>query len=131
MTKEELTKQLTEVVKKVSSKDKKAFLDTLKEINKKADKLDSWLKNIVDGVGMFFVFGIDGKIVKVINDISENIENPKLDASVKIELEKIIVNFLTPKSEEVKTNSTVAPTQQSNEEGKKLWEETKKVRKAL
>lgn len=126
MTRDEVNNSLKEVLKQIDKKDKEQFRKDLQEINKKADKLDSIFKNISDWFGLFFSIGIDNKITKIINDIAENIENPKLDSSIKEEIENLISKFLDKGTPETK-NLNLSNTNQ----GKNLWEETKKVRKAL
>lgn len=126
MTRDEVNNNLKEVLKQIDKKDKEQFRKDLQAINKKADKLDSIFKNISDWFGLFFSIGIDNKITKIINDIAENIENPKLDSSIKEEIENLISKFLDKGTPETK-NLNLSNTNQ----GKNLWEETKKVRKAL
>lgn len=125
MTKEELEIKLKETVKNISNKEKNEFLKKLKDINKKTDKLDGLLKNVLDNISVAFTFSKDKKIIKLINDIAENIDDPKLDKSVATDINLLIESFLDT------STSKKNDEQKNNEKGKVLWEETKKVRKAL
>ena len=117
---------------KIETKKKKDFKEDLKKINKKADKLDPIFKEIFDKISLFFTFNIDKQIMKIIDDLSENIENPNLDPIIKQEIEELVKKFLSdqvvaPNSEQGNTQVKV----QEKDEGEKLWEEKKKVRNAL
>lgn len=59
-------------------------------------------------------------------------ENPKLDSSIKVELENLISKFLDKGlKEQEKSKSNTESQSNTDNKGKALWEETKKVRKAL
>lgn len=132
MTQKELEKELKDVLKKINKKEKEEFKKDLELINKKTDKLDTVFQNIGDWFGKVFSFGIDNKIIKIIEDIAENIENPKLDSSIKVELENLISKFLDKGlKEQEKSKSNTESQSNTDNKGKALWEETKKVRKAL
>ena len=66
MTKVEAENKLKQILKSIQSKDKKFFLNQLKQINKKIDKLDKFMKNVLDGIKLTFTFSIDKKVFKEI-----------------------------------------------------------------
>lgn len=128
MTREEVEIELKEILNGIKNKEKKDFLKQLKAINKETDKLDKTFKNILDNIKFIFTINIDKKILNLIYDIAENIEDERLDNSIRVKIENIIISFL---SKDLSDTSQDNAQINSTDKGKERWEETKKVRKAL
>ena len=128
MTREEVEIELKEILNGIKNKEKKDFLKQLKAINKETYKLDKTFNNILDNIKFIFTINIDKKILNLIYDIAENIEDERLDNSIRVKIENIIISFL---SKDLSDTSQDNAQINSTDKGKERWEETKKVRKAL